>query len=324
MPSGIVMSSSSVGATQEAIEKVLTANGHEPDKPEVAAPVEPKLEDFESDEAFEKAQEEFEAKQEEHEEEEDDKAEKERLAALPKKSRRQRAVEKATKELKDELRKTQDRLAALEGKGGPEKKETAAAPAAPKSPKRADFATDAEYDDALFDYRYQVRRAKEQTEDARKQAEESQKSLNEKMEQNFTDYKASVLEFKEEHEDWDEVVSDKVHISQPVYYAIVDLGEDGPPVTYYLGQHPEEIDRLAGMTPYRAAIEVGRLADKLTKKPTRARDGEAERTKKPAPKRIPDPVRPVSTSATSSALTSREAAQNRNFKAFKAAQRKGA
>jgi len=54
-PSGIVMASSSVGATQEAIEKVLTENGHEPEKPAAAAvetPVEPKREDFKTDEEF--------------------------------------------------------------------------------------------------------------------------------------------------------------------------------------------------------------------------------------------------------------------------------
>lgn len=312
MPSGIVMSSSSLGATQEAIEKVLTANGHEPELPEVEAPAAPTREAFASDEEFETAQEEFQTQQEEAEEQQAEEEERKRLEALPRKSRKQKAIEKATRELKDELRKTQDRLAALEGKGGSEKKDEKK-PEAPKAPKREDFKSDAEYDDALFNHRYELRRAKED-------ADNSQRTLNQKMEQNFTDYKASVLEFKEEHEDWDDVVNDKVKISNPVYYAIVDLGEDGPPVTYYLGQHPEEADKLAEMTPYRAAIEVGRLADKLTKG---ERSGAPDKTKKPAPKRIPDPVLPVSTSATSSSLTSREAAKNRNFKAFKAAQHKG-
>ena len=48
MPAGIIMQSASVGATKEAIEKVLAENGHEPETPEVEvlAPVEPKREDF--------------------------------------------------------------------------------------------------------------------------------------------------------------------------------------------------------------------------------------------------------------------------------------
>jgi hypothetical protein len=306
-PSGIVMASSSVGATQEAIEKVLTENGHEPEKPAAAAvetPVEPKREDFKTDEEFAEAQETFATAQEEAEEA----AEAARLAALPKKSRRQKAVEKATKDLKDENRRLADRVAALEGRGG-EKKEPVAA--APKAPERKDFKTDAEYDDAMFDYRYQLRRAKEQ-------AEQSKTALEAKMRKNFTHYQTSVPEFKEEHDDWDDVVNQELPIPDPVYFAIVDLGKEGPAVTYYLGQHPEEIDRLGEMTPYRAAIEVGRLADKLKSKTP----GNAER--KIPPKKLPAPVTPVSTSATTSSLTSREAANNKDFKAFKAAQRRGA
>jgi hypothetical protein len=321
MPSGIIMASSSVGATQEAIEKVLTANGHEPEKPEVVAPVEPKREDFKTDEEFETAQETFEAAQEEAEENEEEtaeqKAERERLAALPRKSRRQKAIEKATRQLQEDNRRLADRLAALEGKGGnTEKKETPAA-AAPKVPKREDFKTDAEFDDAMFDYRYQQRRAKEESENQKR-------SLDQKLQENFTDYKASVLEFKEEHEDWDAVVDQKLAVPDPVYYAIVDLGKEGPPVTYYLGQHPEELDRLAQLTPYRAAIEVGRLADKLKSGKAPEPGAGGAPPKKTPPKKIPEPVKPVSTSATASSLTSREAAKNGDFKAFKAAQARGA
>src|ERR1035438_7685891 len=73
-PSGIIMQSSSVGATQEAIAKVMRDNGHEPELPAAAEVVAPKLEDFENEEAFEKAQEEFEATHQSAE----DKAEEER------------------------------------------------------------------------------------------------------------------------------------------------------------------------------------------------------------------------------------------------------
>ena len=313
MPSGIIMASSSVGATQEDIEKVLTANGHEPDKPEPVIAVEPKREDFKSDEEFETAQETFEAEQEEAKETAEEKAEKERLAALPHKTRKQKAIEKATRELRESNRKLEERLVALEGKGGaPEKKETPAA-AAPKAPERKYFKSDQEFDDAMFDYRYQLRRAKEEKQTA-------QQRIDAKLQENFTDYKTSVLEFKEEHEDWDEVINAKgVLIPDAAYYAIVELGKDGPPVAYYLGQHPEERDRLAQLTPYRCAIEVGRLSDKLTKKP-----GEAAPEKKTPPKKIPEPVKPVSTSATASSLTSRDAAKKGDFKAFKAAQQRGA
>lgn len=325
MPSGIILSSGSQGATQEDIEKVFADHGLEVDKPETIEVelVEPKRDDFESDEAFEKAQEDFEAKQDEaeqqREEQEDEQAQKEeerqqrREQQQKKPTRRQRAIEKATKPLVEQLRKANERLAALEGKGA-----TTAQPEikAPEAPKRADFKTDQEFDDAMFDYRYALRRAKED-------AQAAQKSLETRLQENFTDYKTAVAAFKDEHDDWDEVVTKSVPISQPVYYAIVDLGAEGPPVSYYLGQHPEEADRLAKLTPYRAAIEVGRLADKLKKGEKPAERSGAERPTRTRP-RIPDPVRPVSTAATSSTLTSREAAQKGSYKDFKAAQRRGA
>lgn len=280
MPSGIILSSGSVGATQEDIEKVLTANGYEPEKPEPKAEEEPK--------------EQSEAKTVEAETEEQEESKKP--------SRFQRRVERETKELRDEVKRLREQL---DGKA-----KTAEEPKI-HAPKRDDFKSDAEYEDALFDYRYQMRRAKEEAENAKK-------TLEAKLQENFNDYRASIADFKEDHDDWDEVVNDKVPIPESVYYAIVDLGKDGPPVSYHLGQHPEIVSELADMTPYRAAIEIGRLADKLkgTKK------AESSVPPKPKPK-LPEPVKPVSASATSSTLTSAEAAKARDFRAFKAAQRQG-
>lgn len=315
MPTGIIMQSSSKGATQEDIEKVLIANGYEPEKKDDGSPetpAEPKREDFKTDEEFEAAQEQFEDAQEANEEAAADKAEKERLAVLPKKSRKQKAIEKATRELREENAKLAERLTALEGKGGKNKSEAAV----PKleAPKREDFDTDEEFDEAKFQYRYQLQRQREQEED-------SKNALKTRLEKNFNDYKTAAADFREEHDDWDEVTGQKINIPESVYYAIVDLADEGPAVTYYLGKHPDKIAELAELTPYRAAIEVGRLADQLKtgadpKKTT-------EKAPKIPPKKIPDPVKPVSTSATTSTLTSTEAAKRGNYKEFKAAQRRG-
>jgi hypothetical protein len=314
MPSGIIMQSASVGATKEAIEKVLVEHGHEPEKPEVVEPVAPKEEDFETTEEFEEAKEAFEETKEQEAETDEDKKETARLAALPKKSRRQRAVEKATKDLADKNRRLEDRLAALEGKG-PEKKE-AVVVAAPKAPVRADFKTDEEFADAQFDYRYQVRRAKEQQESERTR-------INTQLQTNFETYQSSVAAFKEEHDDWDEVVNQKLAIHESVYLAVMEQ-ENGPQVTYYLGKHPAYAKTLAEMSPLSAVMEIGRLAERLKPGSTRGPGADTDAPKKPAPKKIPEPVRPLSSAATSSSLTSREAAKNRDFRAFKKAQRAGA
>lgn len=316
-PSGIILSSGSQGATQEAIEKVLTDHGYEPDKPETKteeAAVEPKRDDFDSDEAFEKAQEEFDAKQTEtaeKEEEEEEQKREEQERRHPKLTRRQRAVDKATKDLRDQLQKANERLAVLEGKSP--KTEAAKQPEAPK---REAFKTDAEFDEAMFDWRYKMRRAKEQT-DAAITAQ------NDRLKENWEGYQAQVAEFRETHDDWDEVVNQPLPIHESVYLAVQEQ-ENGAEVTYYLGKHPDYARKLAEMTPLSAVMEVGRLAERLRAKTGAPNRSEAGSGEKPKPRaRIPEPVKPVSSSATSSTLTSREAAQKRDFRAFKAAQRKG-
>lgn len=316
-PSGIILSSGSQGATQEAIEKVLTENGFEPEKPEVKTEeVEaPKRDAFDSDEAFEQAEEEFAAKQAEaaeHEEEEaETKREKEEERHAKPLTRKQKAIEKATKQLREDLRKANERLAALESKG--QKTEVVKAP---EQPKRESFKTDAEFEEAMFDYRYKLRRSREETEAAIA-------AQNNRLKENWEGYKTQVEEFKEKHDDWDDVVNQNIPIHESVYLAVQEQ-ENGAEVTYYLGKHPDYARKLAEMTPLSAVMEVGRLAERLRAKTGAPNRGEADGGTKTKPRtRIPEPVKPVSTSATNSTLTSAEAAKARNFRAFKAAQRRG-
>jgi len=308
------MQSSSVGATKEAIEKVLEDHGYETEKPEVVEPVEPKREDFQTEEAFAEAQTEFEAKKEEREaaetHEEREERERKEQAARPKPTRKQRAVEKATRDLREQNRKLEERLAALEGK----KPATEAVAPKIEAPKREAFKSDAEFDEAMFDYRYQLRRVKEA-------ATEQQNALQARLQENLENYQSAVDEFKDEHDDWDDVVNQTIPIHESVYLAVMEL-ENGPDVTYYLGKHPDYARRLAEMSPLSAAMEVGRLSTRLkTGAPDPSAAGNGAR---PKPKtRLPEPVKPVSTAATSSSLSSAEAAKKRDFRAFKAAQRAG-
>jgi hypothetical protein len=311
MPSGIILSSGSVGATQEAIEKVLADNGYEADKPaieEPTAPVEPKREDFKTDEEFESAQTEFEAAQEDAEEKQRQEEERKRLEALPRKSRTQKAIEKATKKLAEENKKLEERLAALEGK-----KPTEPKPEELKAPKREDFKTDEEFEEAKFQYRYKLQRQKEQGEESKKAIETHQREM-------LSNYQAAKDEIKEEYADWNDTLEQfgESPVSASVYVAILSL-EEGPRVSYYLAKHPDELEKLNAMFPDQATREVIRLHDRLkTKTPPK---GTSE-PPKPRPK-LPAPVVPVSTSATNSTATSRDAAASRDYRAFKRAQRAG-
>jgi hypothetical protein len=318
MPSGVILSSGSQGATQEAIEKVLEANGYETEKPVVEAPAEPKRDDFKTEEEFAAAQEAFDEQQERQEQQDEneteaDRKERERKETARKPTRKQRAIEKATKDLRTELQKANERIAALEGKGG--KRESELVLVAPEVPKREKFKSDAEFEEAMFDYRYQLRRAREG-------AQEAVKAQEARLKQNFTNYQSGVADFKEEHDDWEDVVNSETPINESTYLSVIELGEDGPAVTYYLGKHPDYARKLAEMSPHSAAMEVGRLSARLKTGASDANAAGNGATRKPKT-RIPEPVKPVSTAATSSTLTSAEAAKKRDFRAFKAAQRRG-
>lgn len=310
-PSGIILSSSSQGATKEAIEAVLEKNGYETEKTAPAEVVEPKLEDFENEEAFEEAKAEFDEKQEAAAEEAEQKTDEEEESRTKPLTRKQKAIEKATREFKDQLRKANERIAALEGKKPQGESEVVKAPEAPK---REKFKTDAEFDEAMFDYRFQLRSAKES-------AERAQNQMKAQLKANLENYQTAVADFKDKHDDWDDVVNQPIPIHESTCLAVMEL-ENGPAVTYYLGKNPEYARKLAAMTPLSAAMEVGRLASRLkTGAPNRgAADGGAKQKPKT---RLPEPVKPGSTSATSSTLTSAEAAKKRDFRAFKTAQRQG-
>lgn len=299
MPTGIILSSGSQGATKEETEEVLRKHGYEVDAPEPA-------ENKEKEETPAKA-----ATEEEKKENGEPENKKEKDNEPEHLSRRQKAVQKATEQLRKDLQEANRRIAELEKGGKSGKEEREVEPEEEKAPKREDFPDEDSFNEALFDWRYEQRRKKEQEIAAQKEQEDTLKA-------NWEGYRSKVAEFKEDHEDWDEVVNQPIPIQESCYLAIHEL-ENGPAVTYYLGQHPDEAKAIYKKSPLAAIMEIGNLSERLKPKPAK-RDAGEERA--PAPRKTPEPVTPVSTAATTSTSTSKDAALKRDFRAFKAAQRK--
>lgn len=77
--------------------------------------------------------------------------------------------------------------------------------------------------------------------------------------------------------DFHEVVgSSEVNIAPHVLAALMEA-DNGPALAYHMAQHPEVADRLNGLSPAKAAIEVGRLETSLAAPVVKAQ------TKAPAP-----------------------------------------
>lgn len=332
MPSGIILKSSSEGATQEAVENVLKAHGHEIEEVETTAGAEkenaePVRDSFDTEEEFEAAHVDWQDKpearkpsksdeeEEEGEDEEEEEGKKTAVAQPRRKGKFARRLEKMVSPLQRENADLKARLEKLEKGGKADEPEKKAEPN--PRPKRDTFASQEEYEDALLAWGVE----KKQNEDAAAAAKKNEK---ETLEQNLQNYRTQVEEAQDKYEDWDEVVNQPLPMHQSVQLAIMEQ-ENGAEVVYYLGRHPLYTKQLSEKSPLAAVMEIGRLSDRLLKadgsasRDTDRRKALSEKTKT----KVPPPVRPVSTAATSSTLTSRDAATKRDYKAFKVAQRAG-
>lgn len=97
----------------------------------------------------------------------------------------------------------------------------------------------------------------------REQAEKDAKAEEEAAaKQVVTNYNAEVAKFKEETDDWDEVVGKtEIQIQVGVQNALMELAR--PDVVYFIAKHPEVAKDLWEMSPAKAIAEVGRIAAKL-------------------------------------------------------------
>lgn len=300
MPTGIIIKSASheeSDAIRDAnVKAVIESAGYEVPEPE--PPTEPKREEF-------KTEEEFEAAHVEWQDKEDEKAaqtEEAEGTPPPKKSRKTRAIERATAEYKAKIADLEAKLAA---KGGAVAEKKDDAPKEVVRPKRADFANDEAYEDALLAWGSE-RAIKE------KALKDAQAANQARFEQNIQSYAAQVEEAKDKYDDWDEVVNQDIFIGKGAQLAILELPENAAEVIYYLGRHPAYAAKLGEMSEHSAIMEVGRLSAKLLTGAPSTGEANGERETKPKPK-VPAPVRTVNTGGTSAEPTFADIAARPNY-----------
>ena len=84
------------------------------------------------------------------------------------------------------------------------------------------------------------------------------------------------------HEDFDEVLSNPALAASRAMVAVIREAEDGPELAYWLGKNLDEAERIAGLSPARAALELGKVSARLALPPPRTESA------------APDPVTTVS------------------------------
>lgn len=217
----------------------------------------------------------------------------------PRKSGWQKRVDKLTKttyELREEVEGLKEENERLKSSASQSPKPVEEALGLPAKPTPEQFSKDGktyeDYLEALVDWKEKVRSI--QAEHAKNQ--EAKQEQDRKVKETFDSYNARVGEFREAHDDFDEVVGrDDIQIPQSVQLAVVEL-DNGPEVAYYLGKNPEVCEQLMELSPLRAVARIGVIAASL--------DG--GNAPAPAAKKLsssaPAPIKPVGGAATKSSV----------------------
>lgn len=119
------------------------------------------------------------------------------------------------------------------------------------------------------------------TEREKGEKESQKRASQEYLRQSKAVFDERAEDFREAHDDFDEVAfAEDLSVSTAMTEAILD-SDLGPQILYHLGHNPKEAGRIARLSPYAAAREIGKLEAKLST-PT---------PKKPS--KAPEPINPV-------------------------------
>lgn len=166
----------------------------------------------------------------------------------------------------------------------PRKETPAAADAAPT---REQFSSDQDYYQALTEYRVDQRLAERDRETAEAKEKASQTARLAGFQKRMADAKAANPEFEAK------LAASNARVSDQVREAILD-SEVGPKILEHFADHPEDAERIAGLTVGGALREIGKLEARLE---APAKQG----TVTPEPKadakveisRAPEPINPL-------------------------------
>lgn len=166
------------------------------------------------------------------------------------------------------------------------------APTAKARPKPEDFKDYDAYIEGVADWK-----SEQKINQYRRQ--EAVAAQNAELQETFENYSKKLGKFREQHDDFDEVVgeSDSILIPRAAQVAIISL-ENGPEIAYHLGKNPELCEKLLEMTDVQAVMEVGRLSSSLGKK----EETKPEAEKQLGAKESPKPIKPVTGASTKTKL----------------------
>lgn len=189
-------------------------------------------------------------------------------AEITKERNRRRAAEEETQRLKEQV----DRLTRAIGDKPNEERGNEPSPNdRPARPRRNDFFTPEDYDQAMDAYEeqladWQVTQAERRVEEKLSKRGQEQAQA-QRLQEAQTAWQKQVDAIKQDQPDFDEVVySDDFHCTPAMMEAIVQ-DDNGAKIAYHLATNPAEAEKIAAMTPVRQIAAIGRLSDKIVSAP---------------------------------------------------------
>ena len=191
-----------------------------------------------------------------------------RFSEITKQREEARKEAQAEREARQAL---EQRLAALESKGQPQK-----AQFVDEKPQPSQFSDAFEYAEALAEYTADKRIADMKREEAQaKEAEQRQKVINQ--------WTSKVEAAKATLPDFDDIVaSSDVVVNDDIRDAILE-SDVGPQILYHLAENDEVAKKIAGLSPKQALREIGKLESRFEAKPEAEKPAPIVRSKAPAP-----------------------------------------
>jgi hypothetical protein len=172
---------------------------------------------------------------------------------------RQRKIDKLVRE-NAEIRQMLESLRAQPPAETP--KASAPAETAGK-PKLENFETLEAYQEALTDFKLDERERARQAQDAERQAREAAQKIQ-------TEWSRRQRAAQQSHDDYDDVIDAvKAPEGPGVAAARQAMLEDeaGPEILYWLAKHPDDLQRIAALSPVSAVREIGKIAASVAKPP---------------------------------------------------------
>lgn len=152
-----------------------------------------------------------------------------------------------------------------------------------QAPKREDFSDYETYLEAKAQFTAEQRAVKIVEERLKARDEQATKAKAEESDRELTkSWTASVDKTRAKYDDYDEKVQDEAFNPTPAMARAMLESDQKAEIAYYLASNPEEMDRIAKLSPLRQAAEILKLEDKVSSKAP---------AKKPS--KAPAPIEPV-------------------------------